>query len=67
MREALMSTVCNMFRKQGQKAHEYPRKPFDFNATKELTEDEIKKKREAFVASLMVMKSNFDAEHKGGS
>lgn len=56
-----------MFRKQGQKAHEYPRKPFDFNAPKELTEDEIKKKREAFVASLMVMKSNFDAEHKGGS
>ena len=30
-----------MFRKQGQKAYEYPNKPFDFNKSKELTEDEV--------------------------
>lgn len=34
------------------------------NETRELTEDELQKQREAFVAKLMIMKSNFDLNKK---
>lgn len=33
---------------------------------RELTEDEIQVKRNAFVANLMAMKKEFDMNHKGG-
>lgn len=66
MVEALDATVGNMFRKKTAKPHTYPEKPFELENKKELTEEELQKQRELFMAKLMVMKSNFDLDHKGG-
>jgi len=63
--EALLSTVGNMFKKKAQKPHEYPNKPFEFKENKkELSEEELQKQRELFVAKLQVMKANFDLNKK---
>lgn len=61
--EAIMSTVCNQLGGKTGKKHEYPKKPYEINKDDDLTEDELQKQREAFVASLLVMKSNFELEH----
>lgn len=61
---ALNSTVGNMFKKKGKAPNKYPEKPFALNDNRELSEDELQKQRELFVAKLMVMKSNFDLNHK---
>lgn len=61
--EAIMATVCNQLSGKTGKKHEYPKKPYEINKNQELTEDELQKQREAFVAGLMVMKSNFELEH----
>jgi hypothetical protein len=63
--ESLASTVGNMFKKKGQKPHEYPKKPFDLSKSKEdFTEEELQKQRELFVAKLMAMQANFEINHK---
>jgi len=61
--EAIMSTVCNQLGGKTSKKHEYPKKPYNIDSKNELSEDELQKQREAFVAGLMVMKSNFELEH----
>lgn len=61
--EAIKSTVCNMLGGKTSKKYEYPKKPYEINNQQKSTEDELQRKREAFVAGLMVMKSNFDLEH----
>ena len=62
--EALLSTVGNMFSGKHSKKHKYPEKPFELNNSdnKELTEEEIQKQRELFVAKLQTMKTNFELE-----
>lgn len=64
MMEAILTTVGNMFKKKSAKPHEYPEKPFEINQKKELTEVELKKQRELFMAGLLVMKSNFEISKK---
>lgn len=61
--EAIMATICNQLGGKTGKKHEYPKKPYEINKKQELSEDELQKQREAFVAGLMVMKSNFELEH----
>lgn len=63
--EALDATVVNVFRKKSDKPHAYPEKPFKLESKKELTEEELQKQRELFMANLMVMKTNYDLNHKG--
>lgn len=65
MMEALDATVVNMFHKKTTKPHEYPEKPLEIKENKEMTEEEIQKQREVFMAKLMVMKTNYDLNHKG--
>lgn len=52
-----------MFSGKSSKKYEYPSKPFDLYK-KELTEDELQKQRELFVAKLMAMQTNFELNHK---
>lgn len=60
---SLLATVGNMFSGKSSKKYEYPSKPFDLYK-KELTEDELQKQRELFVAKLMAMQTNFELNHK---
>ena len=53
-----------MFSGKTAKKYKYPDKPYELNGDKELTEEELQKQRELFVAKLMVMKSNFEINHK---
>lgn len=57
--QAIMCTVGNMFKGKGQKAFEYPSKPFELK-NHELSEDEIQAQRVAFMESLKVMQRNFE-------
>lgn len=70
---ALDATVCNamLWRKKGAKAHNYIKKPIlhdiKDNVKKEkpqLSEEELQRQRELFVAKLEVMKTNFELNHK---
>ena len=65
--ESIAATVGNMFSKKGSIPHKYPEKPYELNEHKEMTEEELTKQRELFVAKLEVMKNNFDLTHKNGS
>lgn len=65
--DALKATVGNMFKKNNSKPYEYPKKPYDLNEKKELTEEELQKQRELFVAKLQVMKANFELSRKDNS
>lgn len=66
MAHAIMCTIGNSswFKAKGTKAHKYPdcpikeEKPYD--SSKELTEKEKQKYREALFAKLNVMKANFE-------
>lgn len=65
---ALDSTVCNaiFWRKKGSKPHEYIDKPIMQRIeekNKPLSEDELQRQRELFVAKLEVMKTNFELNH----
>ena len=62
--EAIASTIGNAFRKKGSKPYQYPKNPYEFNKKEELTEGELQKQRELFVARLQVMQSNFELNHK---
>lgn len=66
---ALDATVCNseLWRKKGSKAHQYIEKPILLQIeeqNKPLSEDELQRQRELFVAKLEVMKANFELNHK---
>jgi hypothetical protein len=65
--DALMASVGNMFRNKGQKPITYPQKPYEITEKKELTEEEIKAKRMAFVAQMNALKANFDANKGKGN
>lgn len=65
--EALRATVGNMFKKKSAKPYDYPKKPYEFNENVELTEDELQRQRELFVARLEVMKTNFELSHQDDS
>lgn len=54
--EAVEIAVCNAFRGKGQKPVEYRKKPI----LAEESNDNLQKQREAFVAALEIMKSNFE-------
>lgn len=65
---ALDSTVCNaiLWRKKGSKPHSYMAKPIIHQLderNKPMTEDELQRQRELFVAKLEVMKTNFELSH----
>lgn len=62
MAEALLSTVGNMFKKKTQKPHEYPKKPYEFGSEKPLTQTEIQRQREQFVAQFEAMRVNFELQ-----
>lgn len=63
--EALLCTVGNMFSGKSSKKHKYPNKPYELNKSKkEMTEEELQRQRELFVAKLQVMKANFEIDHK---
>ena len=56
--EALLATVGNLFNKG--KPHKFPEKPYSQNKEVELTEEEIQRQRELFVANLKAMETNFN-------
>lgn len=58
--EALLCTVGNMFSKG--KPMKYPDKPYSQNKEVPLTEEEIQRQRELFVANLKAMETNFNLE-----
>lgn len=68
IRDALSSTVGNMFKKKSAKAIEYPSQPYDLYAKSEvssegsggMSEAEKRKKTEEIFGVLSVMKANFD-------
>lgn len=62
--DAISATVGNMFKGKGKKAIEYPDKPHDFSGKKEIDEEEIIRKRNLLMTSLLIMKDNFDLEKK---
>lgn len=65
VREALVSTVGNMFLGKGKKPYEYPDKPIELSGKeRELTEDEKELQRQNFLASLFTMQSNFERNKK---
>lgn len=64
MRDAILSTICNAFQGKGAKPYEYPKEPYDFSPETELTEQEKDEQIEMLFASLSMMKSNFDKNHK---
>lgn len=64
VREALMATVGNMFKKKSAKPYEYPEKPFDLGEQRELTEADKEMQRQAFLDSLLTMQHNFELFHK---
>lgn len=69
VRDALASTVGNMFKKKGAKAIEYPSQPYDLYAKAEeqggesdggMSEAEKRKKTEALFGMLRLMQANFE-------
>ena len=69
VRDALASTVGNMFSKKSSKPIEYPKEPYP--VTKEQIKDrderELEAQRQVFWANLQTMQTNFELSHKGGS
>lgn len=71
--DALLTTVGNMFSSgKKKKPFEYPKHPYKLgDSTKKattdnpegLSEEEINKQREAFVARFFAMKTNFELNH----
>jgi hypothetical protein len=63
---AVMTAVdrCLNGRKSSVKYIEHPLLRKDMEKEESLSEDEIKKQRELFVAKLMVMKTNFDMKNR---
>lgn len=69
-RDALASTVGNMFKKKGAKAIEYPSEPYNLYANQQteesgeqdggMSEAEKRKKTEALFGMLRLMQANFE-------
>lgn len=67
VRDALIATVGNMFSSKNSKPYEYPEKPYSFDKeNNELSEEEIQRQRDLFVANYMAMMANFQLSHKKG-
>lgn len=64
VREAIASTIGNMFSKKGAKPNEYPEKPYELASNREPTEAEKELQRIQFLESLKVMQANFERTHK---
>ena len=73
VRDALSSTVGNMFKKKGAKAIEYPSQPYDLYAKADeaieesdggMSEAEKRKKTEALFGMLRLMQANFEISKK---
>ena len=61
--EALMASVGNMFKKKGQKANEYPDKPYSLDTEtpkQDKDETEEERQRKLFAAQLSTAMSNFN-------
>lgn len=57
--DAIMATIGNAFAK-GQK-HKYPEKPYALRSNAEIvSQDDVEKQRELFVAKLQMMKMNYE-------
>ena len=67
VRDALISTVGNMFKKKGQKPIEYPDRPYEMQtkSKREVTEEDKELQRQAFWQSLFDMQANFERHNKG--
>lgn len=63
VREAIASTVGNMFAKKTAKPFEYPKEPYSLEGKRELTEAEKELQRIQFLDSLMQMQANFERTH----
>lgn len=67
VRDALLCTVGNMFRKKGAKELTYPDRPYPFfeenGAGRELSEEEQRQKTQQLFDSLNIMKSNYELNH----
>lgn len=63
--DAIMATVCNMFRGQGHKPYEFPKEPYKFEKEeeRELTPMEKDLAVKQLFAELQQMKENFDKKH----
>lgn len=64
---SILCTVGNMLGGKQSKKHKYPSKPFEIykkEVEEEFTEEQLQEQREAFVAKLMTLKYNFDAEQR---
>jgi hypothetical protein len=61
--EALLATVCNMFRSKGQQPYKYPSKPYELNLDLNIDDEEERKieiKRRDFVTNLNNMFRDID-------
>lgn len=58
--DALLCTVGNMFSKKGAKTIEYPKKPYNLEGERELTQEEKDAGAKAIIDNLMRMKENFE-------
>lgn len=77
VRDALASTVGNMFKKKGAKATEYPSEPYklyDNQTTGNhgesdggMSEEEKRKKTEALFGMLRLMQANFEISKQAGN
>lgn len=69
VREALMATVGNMFKKSGSKPYEYPHEPYDLGQNvkrdAELTEADKEKQTQDLFNKLRLMQINFDLANEG--
>lgn len=63
---ALDATVCNAFlwRRKGEKAHEFLKEPFSVSNSVEAQEAKMQKQRELFAAQLVAMQANFEMNKK---
>ena len=64
--KALYASVGNMFSSKNAKQIEYPKEPFSLGLSKKesLSEKELTKQREQFLAQLMTMQTNFELSKK---
>ena len=67
VRDALASTVGNMFSKKGAKPIEYPKEPYPVTQSQQERneEQEIERQRELFLAKLQAMQANFELSKSG--
>lgn len=67
VRDALASTVGNMFSKKSSKPIEYPREPYPVTEKQQEynEQQEIERQRQLFMAKLQAMQTNFELSQKG--